>query len=439
VTLRLGEFLVAQGACTAEAVREALQNQVIFGGRLGTNLLELGAVAEEVLARALGQRHGVPSLFGPLQVDPRAAALVDPELADRCNAVPYLLADRKLALLTVDPSDLVALDEVAFVTGKRVHAIVAPEARIWALLRDTYGIDRQLRGIEVDFGKVGARPQTEAPAVRPPRAGPDLMDEAEFQSLYGKVGLAQPSSAAESHAAPAAPPKEDDAILELTDEVGPPEPLQDPLADVAVEVVEPLAPPPVGAEELIASLAGGEGRAPPSAFAPPAAAPEEPEPSPLGFAEAVEALAGVSERDAIAKIVLRYARSKFRRAVLLTVNRGVAQGWAGLGEKLGPAAVRRIRLPLGTPGLVDTVVSTRAHLLGPIPKTEANVRLLKLLGGGVPGNAFLVPILALGRVVNVFYADNGKGGVVDASDLGDLLILATRISQSYEAMVSRAA
>jgi hypothetical protein len=343
-----------------------------------------------------------------------------------------------MALLTVDPSDLASLDEVAFVTGKRVHAIVAPEARIWVLLRETYGIDRQLRGIDVDFGKVGARTQTEAPAARALRAGPDLMDEAEFQSLYGKVGLSQSSSAAEPHPAPATAPGEDDAILELTDEVGPPEPLPDPLADVSVDVVEPLVPPPVRAEELIASLAGGEGRAPPSTFAPPAAAPEEPEPSPLGYAEAVEALAGVSERDAIARIVLRYARSNFRRAVLLTVNRGVAQGWAGLGEKLGPAAVRRIRLRLGTPGLVDTVVSTRAHLLGPIPKTEANVRLLKLLGGGVPGNAFLVPILALGRVVNVFYADNGKAGVVEASDLGDLLILATRIAQSYEAMVRRA-
>jgi type II secretion system (T2SS) protein E len=436
VAQRLGEVLVAQGACTAEAVREALQNQVIFGGRLGTNLLELGAVAEEALARALGQRHGVPSLFGPLQVDPRAVGLMTADLADRCDAVPYLLADRKLALLAVDPSDLAMLDEVAFVTGKRVHPIVVPEARIWALLRQAYGIERQLRGIEVDFGRAGSRIRMEAPAPRTPPAGPDLMDEAEFKSLYAKVGVGQPSPAA----APRTTPDADDAVLELTDEIGPPEPLQDPHPDLSVEVVEPLAPPLGGAEDLIAPLAGGEGHAPPSAFVPATAVTaEEPEPSPLRFEEAVQALAGVTERDAIARIVLRYARSKFRRAVLLTVNGGVAQGWAGLGEKLGPAAVGRIRLPLGTPGLVDTVVSTRAHLLGPIPKTEANVRLLKLLGGGVPGNAFLVPILALGRVVNVFYADNGKGGVVDASDLGDLLILATRISQSYEAMVSRAA
>jgi hypothetical protein len=147
----------------------------------------------------------------------------------------------------------------------------------------------------------------------------------------------------------------------------------------------------------------------------------------------------VDDRGAIARTVLRYARSKVRRALLLTVNRGAALGWAGLGERLTPEAVRRVRLRLGAPGIVDTVVSTRAHFLGPIPKTEANVRLLKQLGGGVPRNAFLVPILARGRVVNVFYADNGKGGTVEAGDLGELLILATRIAQGYEALLGRAA
>jgi hypothetical protein len=163
----------------------------------------------------------------------------------------------------------------------------------------------------------------------------------------------------------------------------------------------------------------------------------EPEPSPLTFDEALRALEGVTDRDAIARTVLRYARSRVRRAVLLTVNRGVAEGWAGLGEGLGPDTIRRIRLPLGAPGIVDTVVHTRAHFLGPIPKTDSNIRLLKRLSGGVPGNAFLVPILAMGQVVNVFYADNGRGGVVDAGGVGELLILATRIAKSYETLVAR--
>lgn len=417
---RIGEILVAQGACTAQDVREALQNQVIFGGRLGTNLLELRAVTEEALAHALATRHGSPSLFGEVAVDPAAVALLRPEVADRYEVVPYVFAERRLAILACDPGDLTMLDEVAFATGKQVHAIVAPEARVWALLRRTYGIERQLRGIEVDFASV-RRPELAAPdAAAPSAAGSELMDEAGFDAIYGKTG-----SFALGSASPSVAPGPPDDVPELS-------------AEESAALLEPVDDPPASLRvDVLASLPPGSGHAPPARFVPPVAAREEPEPPPLTFGEAVRLLQGVDARDAIARTVLRYARSKFRRAVLLTVHGGVARGWAGLGEALRPESVRRLRLPLGAPGIVETVVSTRAHFLGPIPKTEANVRLLKHLGGGVPGNAFLVPILALGRVVNVFYADNGRGGLVDASDLGELLILATRIAQSYDALLRR--
>ena len=153
---KLGDLLVREGACSADAVRDALKNQVIFGGRLGTNLLELGAVSEEALARALGRQHGIPALSGDLGLDRAAVALLAPEIADRCDAIPYVAADRRLGLLVVDPRNLATLDEVAFATGKEVHPIVVPEARIWALLRRAYRIDRHLRGLDVGFAKLRA-------------------------------------------------------------------------------------------------------------------------------------------------------------------------------------------------------------------------------------------------------------------------------------------
>ncbi len=413
VAARLGEMLVKEGMCSDAAVRDALKNQIIFGGRLGTNLLEIKAVTEEALARALGRQHELPSLFGDLQLDAHATALLTPEIADRCDAVPYVLADRKLALIVVDPRNLASLDEVAFATGKRVHPLVVPEARVWALLRRHYAIDRHLRGIDVDFdrleGKIdkprGVR-REEPPTSDAARAAEsaDLIDQGAFEAIYGAQGKAG--------AAPPAGPRR----------------------EAAPTPAAPAAPPPVAAEVLVA-LSQRSGHLPPARLAP--ARPPEPEPSPLTFAEAARFLEGVDERDAIAKTVLRYARSKLKRAVLFTVHRGAAHGWAGFGEKLAPQAVRRMHLALGTSGILETVVATRAHFLGPIPKTDANIRLLKALGGGVPGNAFLVPILALGRVVNVFYADNGKGGVVDTGDVGDLLILATRIAKSYDALLAR--
>ena len=55
----------------------------------------------------------------------------------------------------------------------------------------------------------------------------------------------------------------------------------------------------------------------------------------------------------------------------------------------------------------------------------------------VPTNALVVPILTIGRVVNVFYADGGRGRLLDAGGVGELLILATRIAKSYDALLER--
>jgi hypothetical protein len=446
---RIGDILVREGACTAEAVRDALENQVIFGGRLGTNLLELGAVTEEALARALGERHGIPSLSGDLPLDEGVVALVRPEVADRCDAVPFFLSGRRLAVLVCDPNDLGRLDEVAFASGKEVHPIVVPEARLWALLRKAYGIERQLRGIDVDWARLEVRrggpaapSHPTAAATEAASAGLDLMAQEQFEALYGAGPGGPPLSSGgppERSTARASARDAEETIVELTDLIVD-SPLEEGVPELRAEAFRPLGEPlAAGPAAVLEAISRAPGRAPPARLVRPAGRPEEPEPSPLGFDEAVRLLEGVDDRGAIARTVLRYARSKFRRALLLTVNRGAALGWAGLGERLTPEAVRRVRLRLGAPGIVDTVVSTRAHFLGPIPKTEANVRLLKQLGGGVPRNAFLVPILARGRVVNVFYADNGKGGTVEAGDLGELLILATRIAQGYEALLGRAA
>ncbi len=424
---KLGEILVRERACTSDAVRDALKNQVVFGGRLGTNLLEIGAVAEDALARALGRQHGVPALFGPMVLDPRATALLTAEVADRCDAVPYARADRRLAVVAVSPNDLAMLDEVSFATGKEIHALVAPEARVWALLREAYGIDRHLRGIEVDFAGLKAKPTGSPDAARRPRpAGPDLMDEGAFDALYGTkpVAPALPPASSSTPASVRTPPERPaltpipaDGIINLTDLVEEP----------------PASPPAALAAEVLAAISATPGHVPPERLVRPA----EPEPSPLGFAEAIRLLEGVAERDAIATAVLRFARSRFARAVLFTVHRGGAHGWVGLGAGLRREAVRQIHVALGTPGILDTVVRTQAHFLGPIPKTEANIRLLRAIGGGVPKNALVVPILAVGRVVNVFYADGGKGKLVDAGGVGELLILATRIAKSYDALVAR--
>lgn len=147
---RIGEILVQMKACTARELQAALQTQSIFGGRLGTNLLELGIVDERQLAVALSQAHGLPCLADDDEPDAEAVAAIPAELVERFGVVPIRGDDRHLRVAMLDPRNLASLDDLAFATGRTIEPVVAPEARLWALMRRHYGIEKNLRGLAVE-------------------------------------------------------------------------------------------------------------------------------------------------------------------------------------------------------------------------------------------------------------------------------------------------
>ena len=65
--MRIGEILLRASQLTQEGLDEALDWQVLYGGRLGTNLLELRLVTEEQFARALGKQLSCEVAWGELQ------------------------------------------------------------------------------------------------------------------------------------------------------------------------------------------------------------------------------------------------------------------------------------------------------------------------------------------------------------------------------------
>jgi hypothetical protein len=146
---RIGDILVEMKACTPQELQAALQTQSIFGGRLGTNLLELGIVDERQLATALSRAHGIPFL-DDAEPEQEAIAAVPAELVERFGIIPIHVDDRHLRVAVIDPRNVASLDDLAFATGKKIEAVVAPEARLWTLMRRHYGIVKKLRGLAMD-------------------------------------------------------------------------------------------------------------------------------------------------------------------------------------------------------------------------------------------------------------------------------------------------
>jgi hypothetical protein len=129
MALRLGEALVREGLINNEQLAKALERQVVYGGRLGTNLIELGILTEESLVKFLGNVFGVP------YADPKSFEGIKKEVIDTISAslagkymvVPIDLEPKRLHLAMLNPTDLRVIDEVRFVTGYEIVPYIASE------------------------------------------------------------------------------------------------------------------------------------------------------------------------------------------------------------------------------------------------------------------------------------------------------------------------
>jgi hypothetical protein len=136
---------------------------VLYGGRLGTSLHELGFVTEERLTDALARAKGVPAAdLGALERE--ALAAVPKKLAQRFKVFPCRLRGRTLFLAMVDPSDHAAVAEVGYSQGLIVRPLVVPEFRMVQLLSDHYGIDEHWRFTDTR-GRAPAVPRVRDPAA----------------------------------------------------------------------------------------------------------------------------------------------------------------------------------------------------------------------------------------------------------------------------------
>ncbi len=126
----LGEILVAKKLLTRKALNDALLKQRVSGKRLGTLLVELGAVDERDLATALGEHFGVAvSDLRRRSPDPAAIQQLPEGTARSLLALPLELTDDVLQVAVADPSDQL-LDELRTLTGREVALIVASASDI---------------------------------------------------------------------------------------------------------------------------------------------------------------------------------------------------------------------------------------------------------------------------------------------------------------------
>ncbi len=118
--LRIGEVLMGFGYINQAQMEQALAYQKERRDkRLGQILTELGFVTEAQVLEALANRLGLDIVnVGQLEVDLDAVSLIPRELAQKQNLLAVGFSEQNLVVVTNDPLNYFALEEVRQLTGQ---------------------------------------------------------------------------------------------------------------------------------------------------------------------------------------------------------------------------------------------------------------------------------------------------------------------------------
>jgi Type II secretion system (T2SS), protein E, N-terminal domain len=374
--MRLGELLIADGRLTDEQVEQGLRAQVLWGGRLGTNLVELGLLDLDELSWALARLHRVPVALARhfAQLDTSLQHKLGSALAEKWQCVPLArLADDppRFGVAVSSPLSEEAIAELAAKLEQPTDAVViaiAAEMRILYHLERAYGIARPARYMRTRDGEEPEPPplvfgeSSEAELELPPASEPGLPEEQ----------LTEPTALS----------------------------LAPPDTEISTGPEHRRYMPMVGDEERrVGRIAirrvkvySGDTRA-----------------NPGTWQEALRAIRGAHDRDRVGDLAVSSLLAfcpGIQVCVLLVVRGQAAIGWRG-GHRDGALDVRSIAVPLDQPSGIAAVVSTgevviREHRGD--SESDLDQRLGALLGASGGARVVISPIsLSERRVACVLF------------------------------------
>ena len=136
---RLGELLVRRGQIAPDALTRAVEEQRAHGGALASHLVKLGFINEDALLSYLQKEYRLPVVDpSNLDIPPEVLALVPPAMVQKHHLIPVNLVRSTLTLAMADPSNLIAINEVKFLTGYDVKIAVAAASAVQRAIERYY-------------------------------------------------------------------------------------------------------------------------------------------------------------------------------------------------------------------------------------------------------------------------------------------------------------
>lgn len=161
MSAKLGEILVRENLISSQQLREALEYQRTNGGRLGSNLIKLGIISDDVITAVLSRQYGVPSINLELfQIEEETVKLIPHEVALKYTVLPISKVGATLTLAMADPTNVFAMDDIKFMTGLNVEPVIASEASLQTSITKYYSSSKAIEVVmngQDDFAKISAK------------------------------------------------------------------------------------------------------------------------------------------------------------------------------------------------------------------------------------------------------------------------------------------
>ncbi len=130
-TVRLGDQLIKEGLITPEQLAEALARQQSTGQRIGSSLVDIGAISSSSLVQTLSSRLGVKGcVLRHGLIDPKIAKCVAKEEAERLKVLPLFRVRDDLTVAMVEPQSIPVQDRLRNLTGCTIRPVLVLEENL---------------------------------------------------------------------------------------------------------------------------------------------------------------------------------------------------------------------------------------------------------------------------------------------------------------------
>lgn len=473
----LSSLLVQRGVASMRGVEEAIARQVIHGGDLATNVLEVGAAREadvtHLAAESLGLVALAPGRIAP--ADPAVLRLLPGDVAARHGILPIEKRGGALVVATSQPLSQSVEEDLGFLLNLDLSPMYALRARIEQALAEQYGLPLERRYARLLAKLEGRKPaaDTEPPArmpSQPPAARMPSRPPAAIEPAARAPGQPPAAEGAQEPDPPAlitpARPTLRGIPHPSVDEAGALSSFDDaPAAAALPSTIELSARPPEAA--------------PPGAAPPSAPARAEPAPhaiaawaratderarkegrdrraararrkGPFPVALAEEEMQSAVTTEAVLEVLFDFAQQFFEYTALFVVHGDIAEGRDAAGRGADRDRVGAIGLPLDLPSTLAAARDRRVPVLADFTKTGMDAELLRDLGRApatdvdpasptAPARraaAVVIPIIVRERAVALLFGDDAPAPV-ELAAIGDVIAFAALAGASIERIILR--